>query len=231
MVLEFYYDLFSQPCRAVFLFLKAAGVPFEPVEIELFKGEHHSPEFAKKNPYHKIPIIDDDGFILSESVAIMKYIADKHKLPDHWYPRTDPQKQARVNEYLHWQHACVRKPCVELFIMKFRSRIGIGRFTKQPYDEAQLQAGRDEVKKSVKHIADYFLQDKPYISGDEISAADILGVCELHHLLGVEEEALYKENKRVSEWMERVKERLQPHFDLACAKLMGLKERYIAAKE
>lgn len=37
--MEFYYDLLSQPCRAIYVFLKAAGVQFEPKLIELTKGK------------------------------------------------------------------------------------------------------------------------------------------------------------------------------------------------
>lgn len=38
MVVEFYYDVLSQPCRAVYIFFKAAGIPFEAKEIDLLKG-------------------------------------------------------------------------------------------------------------------------------------------------------------------------------------------------
>ena len=38
MVLQFYYDLLSQPCRSVYLFLKATGIEFEAKELELLKG-------------------------------------------------------------------------------------------------------------------------------------------------------------------------------------------------
>ncbi|XP_045172646.2 glutathione S-transferase theta-1-like [Mercenaria mercenaria] len=231
MVVEFYYDLLSQPCRAVYLFFRAAGIQFEPKEIDLFKGEHHNPEFTKKNPYHKVPVIDDDGFLLAESAAIMRYMATKENVADHWYPRQDLQKQAKVDEFINWQHLCVRKPCVDLFIAKFRSRIGIGRFTKEPLDEAKLKTFREEITKSIAHIADYFLQDKPFLAGDEISLADILGACEIYHLQGVEEDSLYKDNAKVSEWIERVRKRLEPDFDTASMKLMAVKQKYISAKE
>lgn len=231
MVVEFYYDLLSQPCRAVYLFFKAAGIPFESKEVDLLKGEHYSPELLKKNPYHKLPIIDADGFTLTESVAIMRYMAIKNNVVDHWYPRADQQKQAKVEEFLNWQHLCVRKHCVDLFLTKFRSRIGIGRFTKEPADEAKLKSLREEISKAVSHIADYFLGDKPFIASDEISIADILGVCEIFHTTGVEEESLYKDNAKVSAWVERVRQRLQPDFDIANMRLMAIKDKYVNAKE
>ncbi|XP_053374906.1 uncharacterized protein LOC128547165 [Mercenaria mercenaria] len=66
MVLEFYYDLLSQPCSAVYFFLKCTGVQFTGQEVDLPKGEHFTPEFLKKNPFHEVLFIFDDGFGLSE---------------------------------------------------------------------------------------------------------------------------------------------------------------------
>ena len=66
MPLVFYYDLMSQPCRAVYIFLKASGIPFESKEIGLRKLEQTTEGFARINPFKKVPVIDDDGFILTE---------------------------------------------------------------------------------------------------------------------------------------------------------------------
>ena len=115
--------------------------------------------------------------------------------------------------------------------MQFRSRIGIGRFTKQPADEAKLQSLREDITKALTHITDYFLQDNPYLAGDEISLADIIGVCEICHIEGVEEDALYTSNAKISAWISRVRKRLEPHFDAATMKLLAVKQKYIAAKE
>ena len=66
MVLIYYYDLMSQPCRALYIFLKMAGIPFESRTIALGKMEHLTDEYAKINPFKKVPVIDDSGFILTE---------------------------------------------------------------------------------------------------------------------------------------------------------------------
>ncbi|KAH3851693.1 glutathione S-transferase theta-1-like [Dreissena polymorpha] len=224
MVLEFYYDLLSQPCRAVYLFLKAAGIKFEPKVIDLMKGENYNPEFLKKNPFHKVPLIDDGGFILAESVTIMRYIAIQYKLPEHWYPRADVRAQARVDEFLNWQHLCVRKPCMELYHSVFQGSIGIGRFTKQPLVQEKVHRAREEIAKCVTHIANHYLNGKPFIAGDYISAADVLGVCELAQIAAVGEEASYANNRIVVAWMERVKSKLQPHYDECMRKLDGFKK-------
>lgn len=107
----------------------------------------------------------------------------------------------------------------------------MGRFTKEPADETKLKSLREEIAKSLVHIADYFLQDNQFIMGNDVSVADILGVCEIYHLTGVEEDGLFKENAKVAAWIERVRERLQPDFDAASLKLMAIKEKYVNAKE
>lgn len=54
--------------------------------------------------------------LLCFSVAIMRYIAVKFNIAEHWYPRADAQSQARVDEFLNWQHLGVRKPCIDVFL-------------------------------------------------------------------------------------------------------------------
>jgi hypothetical protein len=48
----------------------------------------------------------------------MRYMALKNNVADHWFPRQDLRKQAKLDEFINWQHQSVRKPCVELFIAK-----------------------------------------------------------------------------------------------------------------
>jgi len=66
MPLVYYYDLMSQPSRALYIFLKMTGIPFESKEIALRKLEQMTDEFAQINPFKKVPVIDDSGFILTE---------------------------------------------------------------------------------------------------------------------------------------------------------------------
>ena len=66
MPLSYYYDLMSQPSRAVYIFLKMTGIPFQAKEVALRKLENMSNEFTHMNPFKKVPVIDDSGFILTE---------------------------------------------------------------------------------------------------------------------------------------------------------------------
>ena len=71
-----------------------------------------SPEFAKVNPAKEIPAIqeiDENGnvFTLSQSHAILRYLAQSRGVADHWYP-SDPEKRAKVDEYLDLHHTFLR---------------------------------------------------------------------------------------------------------------------------
>ena len=84
--------------------LTEAGAPFEFVPVDLAKGEQRRPEFVAINPHGKIPVlVDDDGFTLPESDAILWYIGEKY--PDaRLLPRADgsPENTQARAQVLRW---------------------------------------------------------------------------------------------------------------------------------
>ncbi|XP_050410538.2 glutathione S-transferase theta-1 [Patella vulgata] len=209
MSLKFYYDLMSQPSRAVYIFLKANKIPFEDKPVALRKGEHLTEEYKKLNPFQKVPFIDDNGFILNESVAILKYLSHKFDIGDNWYPKSDLKRQAKVDEYMNWQHINTRLNAA----MIFQHLLLLPRITGKPVQEKQMARFKKGLIESVGHIDKYFLGSQPFLCGDKLSVADLLGACELMQLHAVHEESFYTDNPVVKAWIERVRNRLAPHFD------------------
>ncbi len=69
--------------RRVKIFLAEKGIEVELVNCDMAKGEHKTPEFLKKNPSGKIPVLElEDGRCLAESVAICRYIEAIHPEPN-----------------------------------------------------------------------------------------------------------------------------------------------------
>ncbi|KAF9476209.1 thioredoxin-like protein [Pholiota conissans] len=68
----------SSCTRRAALILVEKGVPFELVDLNTAAAEHKSLEFLTKQPFGQIPVLDDDGFLLYESRAIGRYIAEKY---------------------------------------------------------------------------------------------------------------------------------------------------------
>lgn len=105
----------SLACRMTFEHL---NIPFELVEVNFNEGEHLTEDYAKVfqwnfpkvtfltkfnqfqlNPQHEIPVLDDNGFLLSEHIAIMQYLCDRYAPDSQAYPN-DPKLRALVNHRL-----------------------------------------------------------------------------------------------------------------------------------
>ena len=111
-----FYDLpMSQPARAVLALLTLTKIPHEKVQVKLNKQEHKTGEFLKINPIGTIPAIDDDGFHLGESEAIMKYLINSRKAGEEYYP-LDPKKRALVDRYYPFHHGLFRPSLIKYFV-------------------------------------------------------------------------------------------------------------------
>ena len=93
----YHYALSGHAHRAA-LFLSVAGVAHELVEVDLPAGEHKQPAFLALNSFGEVPVLDDGGVVIADSLAILVYIARKVG-PSHWLP-TEPADEARVQRWL-----------------------------------------------------------------------------------------------------------------------------------
>lgn len=97
-MLKLYNTQMSGNCHRVRLMLSLLGLKYETVEIDLQKKDQLKPEFLSLNPLHKIPVLDDNGFVVRDSMAILVYLADKYG-KGKWYPK-DPEGRAEVQQWL-----------------------------------------------------------------------------------------------------------------------------------
>lgn len=98
-MLRLYGSAKSRGLRTLWM-LGELGVPYEHKDYLPRSPETKTPEFVAMNPNSRVPVIDDDGFILSESMAINLYLAKKHRSP--LYP-TDPKNEALVWQWSLWE--------------------------------------------------------------------------------------------------------------------------------
>src|SRR6476619_7787662 len=99
MAMKLYMHPVSMTSRPVRLFIAENKIPVDEVTVDLFTGEHMKPPYSDLNPNSLVPMIEDGDMRLTESSAILKYLADKIGSPA--YPK-DLQKRARVNEMMDW---------------------------------------------------------------------------------------------------------------------------------
>lgn len=98
--MRLYQSPVSSNARRAALAALELGADVELVPVDLAKGEQRRPAFLAMNPFGKVPVLDDGGFYVTESHAIMQYLADKTP-GQTLYPR-ELQARTRVNRWLFW---------------------------------------------------------------------------------------------------------------------------------
>jgi glutathione S-transferase len=161
----------SNTSRPIMLYIADNNLDIEQYTIDLMNGEQNQEPYVSLNPNRLVPTLVDGDFILSESSAILKYIADKFDLPT--YPK-DLKKRAKVNEIMDW------------FNTGFYRDYGYGvvypqifPHHKRPSDEVQAATiawGKERTKFWLKILNDHWLgNDNTYLVGDELTIADYFG--------------------------------------------------------
>lgn len=189
MTIDFYYVPGSAPCRAVLLTAKALGLDLNLKLTDLMAGEQLTPEFLKLNPQHTIPTIDDNGFSLWESRAIMTYFVNQYGKDDSLYPK-DPKKRALVDQRLYFDIGTLYARFGDLYYPII--------FGGAPQDPAKLE----KINEAMKFL-DIFLAGGKYAAGDNITVADLTIVATVSTLEVVGYDLTPYKN--VSRWYDDVK--------------------------
>ncbi|XP_062873740.1 glutathione S-transferase theta-2 [Trichomycterus rosablanca] len=218
--MKVYVDLMSQPCRAVLIFLIHNKIPHTTQTVLLHKGQHRSAEFRKLNPMQKVPVLEDDGFILTESDAILKYLATVYPVPAHWYPY-QPQMRARVDEYTAWHHTNTRLHASRVFI----TEVLVPRMKGEPVDGAKLQRALKDLDETLEKLETMFLKEQNFLCGDDITVADLLAVCELMQPLGGGRDVL-QNRPRLQQWRTRVQSAAEESFHQIHSLLYKLRDKH-----
>lgn len=133
--------------------VKAVGGPF---------GGTDTPDYRAMNPNGRIPTIEDEGFTLWESHAILRYLANKWG-SEPFYPSA-PRARARVDQWLDWQGAHQAQAVRDLVKMTIKA--------KDAPDPARLATAQAEAT-LLFGILDRVLEKSEFIAADDFTIADI----------------------------------------------------------
>lgn len=99
MSIKLYRHPLSGHAHRVELLLSLLGLKAEIIDVDLMKAEQKSAEFLKKNPSGQIPVLEDNGHFVTDSNAILVYIAATYAAKSDWYPE-DVIKLSEIQKYL-----------------------------------------------------------------------------------------------------------------------------------
>ena len=163
-MLKIYGSDLSAPCNKVRFAANAMGLKYEYIKVDLRAGEHQKPEFLKINPVGKVPAIDDDGFKLHESNAIIKYLTDKNNSP--LYPK-DLKERAVVDQWIDFGSMHVGAALSKVI----NNRI-FAPLRNIAVDENSLKEGLGFLGRFLP-IVDEQLSKNKFIAGNKFTLADV----------------------------------------------------------
>ena len=156
--------------RRVRIFLAEKGVEIPLVTVDMGALEHRGEEVASRNPLKRLPVMElDDGTILSESVAICRYIEELH--PDPPLMGVGAQGRAIVEM---WQRR-MEMHLLLLVANVFRHAHPAMADWEVPQIKEFSEANKPKVLETLRWLNDE-LADRQFIAGDEYSIADITAV-------------------------------------------------------
>jgi glutathione S-transferase len=197
--MKLYYHPASTTSRIVDLFAREQGVELERKVVDLFTGEHLKPEYAAINPNCLVPMLEDGDFRLTESAAIVRYLAEKTGSPA--YPK-DLKERARVNERMDWFNSNIYKDIAYglIYPQTFPHH-------KRPGDAVQsgtLDWGKQKTQAWLKILdRDLIGPSNAFLCGNKITLADYVGaeMIALGEVIGCR----YAEFPNIERWLGRMK--------------------------
>lgn len=136
-------------------------------------GVVDTPEYRRMNPNGLVPVIEDDGFVLWESNAIVRYLAAKHGAGTLW--PDDARRRADVDRWMEWQSTTFTPAMRDAFLQTVR-------VPAEKRDPAVIEASRAASEKAAA-ILDAHLAGRAFVAGDAFSPADIVLGCAAHRWL------------------------------------------------
>jgi glutathione S-transferase len=212
--MKLYMHPVSMTSRPVRLFIADSKIDCDQQLVDVMTGEHLQPPYGAINPNRLVPVLEDGDFRLTESSAILKYLADKIGSPA--YPK-DLKQRAKVNEMMDWLNS------------NFYRDWGYGLCYPQLFphhkrrsDEAHaatVEWGAENAKKWLQLLNDYWIgPNKQYLCGNTVTIADYFGagLVTLGEVIRVD----FSKYPNVKRWLDNAKK--LPSWDKTNVEFYGL---------
>ena len=151
------------------------GLAYERVDAGGKFGRNDTPEYLAMNPNGLVPVIEDDGFVLYESNAIVRYLAARRGDGALW--PDDVRRRADVDRWMEWQGTAFTPAMWAAFWQLIRT-------PPESRDAKAVEASREKTEK-LAGILDAHLAGREYLAGDAFSTADIVVGCAAHRWLNL----------------------------------------------
>lgn len=162
-MIRLHYHPFSTYARRVRIALLEKNIPHELVAVDLAGRQNKTAEYLALNPYGKVPTLEDDGFVLYESAAILMYLEDEY--PEPALIPGDSKGRAEVDMHLR---LCDSQMAAPAGVIVFQKRF----FPEAKWNLEAIAKASADIAKHLK-ILDRQLEGVDYLVHDRYTLADI----------------------------------------------------------
>ena len=182
--------------QKVMWLVEELDLPHRHIEAGGQFGGLDTPEFRQMNPHGKVPVIDDNGTVVWESHAILRYLSARYGDADLWHD--DPARRAKVDQWMDWSHTTLQPD--------FLTGIFWG-YYRTPEAQRDLPAIQRYIERCAAHfeLLDDMLADGPFLLGKTLTLADIPIGTHLYRYLNLDIER--PDIPHVNAWYQRLQER------------------------
>jgi glutathione S-transferase len=175
------------------------GLAYERTDVGGAFGGNQTPEYLALNPNGLVPTIDEDGFILYESNAIVRYLAARHSRGTLW--PEDLRQRADVDRWMDWLSTA--------FVPAMRD--AFWQLVRTPADKRDIAAAEKSRAESERMVAilDAHLGGREYLTDYGFTVADIVVGCAAHRWLHLPVKRVARPN--VERWYATLKKRPGSH--------------------
>lgn len=169
--MKLHYHPVSTTSRPILLLAADEGIALDYQLVDLFTGAQLQETFTRLNPSQQVPLLEDGDFRLSESAAILMYLAEKSGSAA--YPK-DLRQRARVHEMIDWFNTGLLR---ELgYGVVYPQTLPQHKREQAAAQAAHLAWGSDKARRWLTILDRDLLGDKPFLCGDALTLADYVGI-------------------------------------------------------
>ena len=151
------------------------GLAYERLDVGGKFGRNDTPEYLAMNPNGLVPVLDDDGFVLWESNAIVRYLCARERNTMLW--PEEPRRRADADRWMDWQATTFTPATRDAFWQLLR-------VPEPQRDHAAIEASRVKSEKGAA-ILEAHLAGREYVCGESFCAADIVVGAAAHRWLNM----------------------------------------------
>jgi len=199
--MKFYTFPASPGCRPIAMFIADHAMDIEQQIVNLMAGEQYGPTFTAINPNNAVPVLEDGAFRLTESSAILKYLADLVDSPTYPKPL---QARAHVNEVMDWANTFLYRAFG--FNLCYPQVLPHVKWPDANMQSLALSAGQAGTKKLLGVMNDHMLGDgQDWLCGKDLTIADYFtsGIISLGELTGCD----FSPWPNIQRWYSRMQDR------------------------